>query len=75
MWRSGAGKPKLSSFTLTHYGSSFNYSNVGVHDFCTSQYGNENDRDDSWRGVQLQSDGSWQIAVKDGSETVMCLDW
>jgi hypothetical protein len=39
------------------------------------QYGNENDRDDSWRGVQLLGDGSWQIAVKDGSETVMCLDW
>lgn len=75
VWRAGAGKPKLSTFSLTHYGSSFNYSNIGVHDFCTSQYGNENDRNDSWRGVQLLSDGSWQIAVKDSSETAMCLDW
>jgi hypothetical protein len=75
VWSAAAGKPKLSTFTLTHYGSSFNYSNVGIHDFCTSQYGNENDRDDSWRGVQLLGDGSWQIAVKDGSETIMCLDW
>ncbi|EHI2410694.1 TPA: hypothetical protein ACGH3X_003092 [Salmonella enterica subsp. enterica serovar Montevideo] len=75
IWSTAAGKPKLSTFTLTHYGRSFHYSNVGIHDLCTSQYGNENNRDDSWRGVQLLGDGSWQIVVKDGSETIMCLDW
>lgn len=75
IWSTAAGKPKLSTFTLTHYGRSFHYSNVGIHDLCTSQYGNENNRDDSWRGVQLLGDGSWQIVVKDGSVTIMCLDW
>ncbi len=75
VWRAGAGKPKLTPYTYTNYSSSYNYMNIGYHDFCTSQYGNENDRDDSWRGVQSVSDGSWQIVVKDGSETAMCLDW
>lgn len=75
VWRSPGGKPKLTPYTYTNYNSSFNYFNIGIHDFCTSQYGNENDRDDSWRGVELLSDGSWRITVKDGSETAICLDW
>ncbi|MDV5280090.1 shufflon system plasmid conjugative transfer pilus tip adhesin PilV [Leclercia adecarboxylata] len=70
-WVSPAGKPRLTEYTYTNYASSYNYSGIGVHDFCTSQYGNENDRNDSWRGVERLADGSWRIAVKDGSETAI----
>lgn len=43
----------------------FNYSNAEFATFAHHSTGGENDhRDDSWRGVQLQSDGSWQIAVR-----------
>jgi beta-N-acetylglucosaminidase len=65
----------MTEYTYTNYNSSHNYYGIGAHDFCTSQYGNENDRDDSWRGVERLPDGSWRINVKDGSETAMCLDW
>jgi hypothetical protein len=75
LWQSPGGKPRLTQYSYTNYNSSHNYYAIGIHDFCTSQYGNENDRDDSWRGVELLSDGSWRINVKDGSETAMCLDW
>lgn len=75
VWSATNGKPKLSQYSYTNYNQSYNYYNVGSHDFCTSQYGNENDRDDSWRGVQPVGDGTWQIVVKDGSESIMCLDW
>lgn len=74
-WTSPAGKPTMTEYTYTNYATSHNYFGIGVHDFCTSQYGNENDRDDSWRGVERLADGSWRINVKDGSETAMCLDW
>ncbi|HED2436071.1 TPA: shufflon system plasmid conjugative transfer pilus tip adhesin PilV [Citrobacter freundii] len=74
-WVSPAGKPRMTEYTYTNYATSYNYSGIGVHDFCTSQYGNENDRSDSWRGVERLADGSWRITVKDGSETAMCLDW
>lgn len=75
VWRSPGGKPKLTPYTFSNYGSSFKYLNIGVHDFCTSQYGNENDRDDSWRGVRPVGDGTWQIVIKDGEENAMCMDW
>jgi len=74
-WVSPAGKPRLTEYTYTNYATSHTYFGIGVHDFCTSQYGNENDRSDSWRGVERLADGSWRINVKDGSETAMCLDW
>ena len=74
-WKSPGGKPRLTQYSYTNYNSSHYYYAIGTHDFCTSQYGNENDRDDSWRGVERLSDGSWRINVKDGSETAMCLDW
>ncbi|MCU3543139.1 shufflon system plasmid conjugative transfer pilus tip adhesin PilV, partial [Enterobacter hormaechei subsp. steigerwaltii] len=38
IWRSPGGKPRLTPYTYTNYNSSFNYLNIGVHDFCTSQY-------------------------------------
>lgn len=75
VWRMPGGKPNLTQYSYTNYNSSHNYYGIGIHDFCTSQYGNENDRDDSWRGVERLSDGSWRINVKDGSETAVCLDW
>lgn len=75
VWRSPGGKPKLTQYAYTNYNSSYSYYGIGFHDVCLSAYGNENDRDDSWRGVQPLGDGTWRITVKDGSETAICLDW
>lgn len=75
VWRMPGGKPRQTQYTYTNYATSYNYMSLGVHDICTSLYGNENDRSDSWRGVESLADGTWRIVVKDGSETALCLDW
>ena len=75
VWRSGGGKPNKTFYTYTNYNNSYNYSYIGQHDVCVSIYGNENDQNDTWRGVEQYAADQWRITVKNGSETALCLDW
>ena len=75
VWRSSGGKPNKTFYTYTNYNNSYNYSYLGKHDVCVSIYGNENDQDDTWRGVEQYATDQWRITVKNSSETALCLDW
>jgi len=75
VWRSGGGKPNKTFYTYTNYNNSYNYSYIGQHDVCVSIYGNENDQNDTWRGVEQYAADQWRITVKNSSETALCLDW
>ena len=74
-WKSANGKPQKTFYSYSNYKSSYNYYNIGTHDVCVSIYGNENDQDDTWRGVEQYATDQWRITVKNGSETALCLDW
>ena len=75
VWSTSGGKPNKTFYTYTNYNSSFNYYNIGQHDVCVSIYGNENDQNDTWRGVEQYAADQWRITVKNSSETALCLDW
>ena len=75
IWKGAGGAPQLSTYSLQNYNNSYNYLNLGSHDVCLSLYGNENDQDDTWRGVQNIGGNNWRITIKNASETAICLDW
>lgn len=75
VWASSGGKPRKSFYYYSNYNNSYNYSYIGQHDVCVSIYGNENDQDDTWRGVEQYATDLWRITVKNGSEMALCLDW
>ncbi len=75
VWASSGGKPRKSFYYYSNYNNSYNYSYIGQHDVCVSIYGNENDQNDTWRGVEQYATDLWRITVKNGSEMALCLDW
>ena len=75
VWKGAGGAPRLSTYNLQNYNNSYNYLNIGSHDVCLSLYGNENDSNDTWRGVQNIGGNNWRITIKNASETAICLDW
>jgi len=75
VWKGAGGAPRLSTYSLENYNNSYNYLNLGAHDVCLSLYGNENDSNDTWRGVQNIGGNNWRITIKNASETAICLDW